>query len=159
MIKLKGVVMEDFLQYKVPCMVLEFPNCSFKCDKEAGVPVCQNGKLASAPAQEYDVYQICKAYLSNDITKAICCQGLEPFDSIGDVMSLVWTVRKYFDCHDDIVIYTGYKEDEITSELLLLSQYDNIIVKFGRFIPFRSHVYDDVLGVELSSDNQYARRL
>ena len=159
MIKLKGVVMEDFLQYKVPCMVLEFPNCSFKCDKEAGVPVCQNSELASAPTREFDVHDICKAYLSNDITSAICFQGLEPFDSIGDVMSLVWAMRQYYNCHDDIVIYTGYNEYEISSELLLLSKYDNIIVKFGRFIPNRPHIYDEVLGVELSSDNQYARRL
>lgn len=159
MIKLKGVVMEDFLQYKAPCMVLEFPNCSFKCDKEVGVPVCQNSELASAPTREFNVYDICKAYLANDITSAICLQGLEPFDSIGDVISLVGTVRKYYNCHDDIVIYTGYNEYEISSELLLLSKYDNIIVKFGRFIPDRPHIYDEVLGVELSSDNQYARRL
>lgn len=157
--RLKGVIMEDFVNYKKPCMTLEFPNCSFKCDKEAGEPVCQNSELASAPTQEYDVYDICKAYLSNDITQAICLQGLEPFDSIGDVMSLVWTVRKYYDCDDDIVIYTGYNDWEISSELLLLSKYDNIIVKYGRFIPNRPHRFDEVLGVELSSDNQYARRL
>lgn len=159
MIKLKGVVMEDFLQYKVPCMVLEFPNCSFKCDKEAGVPVCQNSELASAPTQKFDVHDICKAYLSNDITSAICLQGLEPIDSIGDVMSLIYALRIYYDCHDDIVIYTGYNEYEISHALQSLSKYDNIIVKFGRFIPDRPHVYDEVLGVELSSDNQYARKL
>ena len=157
--KLKGVVMEDFLQYKVPCMVLEFPNCSFKCDKEAGVPVCQNSELASAPVKEFHPYDIVEAYLSNDITKAICFQGLEPFDSICDMEELISAFRYGYRCDDDIVIYTGYTEDELRLELEPLGRYGNIIVKFGRFIPNRPHRYDEVLGVELSSDNQYARRL
>ena len=28
---LKGIIDEDFVNYKVPCMVLEFPYCDFKC--------------------------------------------------------------------------------------------------------------------------------
>jgi len=157
--KLKGVVMEDFLQYKVPCMVLEFPNCNFKCDKEAGVPVCQNSALASAPTQEFDVHDICKAYLSNDITSAICLQGLEPFQSWLDMLEIIHTLREDYHCDDDIVIYTGFDYDEIWPEVCEIRDYGNIVVKFGRFIPNRPHIYDEVLGVELSSDNQYARRL
>ena len=34
---------------------------------------------------------------------------------------------------------------------------DNIIVKFGRFIPNSPHIYDTLLGVELASNNQYAK--
>ena len=40
-----------------------------------------------------------------------------------------------------------------------LKQYDNIIIKFGRFIPNQEKHYDEVLGVELASPNQYARRI
>ena len=39
---LKGLIDEDFVNYKKPAMVLEFPYCSFKCDKECGRQVCQN---------------------------------------------------------------------------------------------------------------------
>ena len=60
---------------------------------------------------------------------------------------------------DPIIIYTGYKEEELTDKLKVLLQLDNIIVKFGRFIPNRPHIYDTVLGVELASNNQYAKLL
>ena len=60
---------------------------------------------------------------------------------------------------DDIVIYTGYKEEEIKNQLQYLRAYRNIIVKFGRFIPNQQPHYDDVLGVMLASDNQYAERI
>ena len=46
---LKGLIDEDFINYKKPSMVLEFPYCTFKCDKECGRQVCQNSDLASAP--------------------------------------------------------------------------------------------------------------
>ena len=34
--------------------------------------------------------------------------------------------------------------------------WDNIIIKFGRFIPDQKSTFDSVLGVELASQNQYA---
>ena len=153
--KLKGIVIEDFLQYKKPCMTLQFPVCSFKCDKEAGEPVCQNSKLASAPCGEYSEIDLCEAYLNNDITKAICFQGLEPMDSFRDLYNLICVLRNDYRCFDDIVIYTGYTQEEIQSQIHKLRPLKNIIIKFGRFIPNRPHKYDDVLGIELASDNQY----
>ena len=58
---------------------------------------------------------------------------------------------------DPIVIYTGYKEEELIEQIKFLQQFDNIIVKFGRFIPNSPHIFDTVLGVELASNNQYAK--
>ena len=83
--------------------------------------------------------------------------GLEPFDSWSDLNSLVNLLRVY--TMDDIVVYTGYKEEEIQSKIQYLCTYPNIIVKFGRFVPNQQKHYDEVLGVELASDNQYARRI
>lgn len=40
-----------------------------------------------------------------------------------------------------------------------LSVYPNIIVKFGRYTPNQDGHYDDVLGVHLASNNQYAERI
>lgn len=159
MIKLKGILMEDFLQYKKPCMTLQFPTCSFKCDKDAGEPVCQNSELASAPSIEYSINSICNAYQNNNITTAICCQGMEPFDNWDELFTFIETARNTYKITDDIVVYTGYNKSEITEKITTLKQFKNIIVKFGRFIPNRPHRYDEVLGVELASDNQYGERI
>ena len=57
---------------------------------------------------------------------------------------------------DDIVIYTGYNKEEIGNKINILKQFPNIIIKFGRFIPGHEKHYDDVLCVELASNNQFA---
>jgi hypothetical protein len=40
-----------------------------------------------------------------------------------------------------------------------LSACPNIIIKYGRFIPNHQPHYDEILGVKLASDNQYAERI
>ena len=84
-------------------------------------------------------------------------QGLEPFDSWSDLLELIKKLRCFVD--DDIVIYTGYYKDEIADKIHVLSEYKNIIVKFGRQIPNQEKHYDEVLGVYLASDNQYAENI
>ena len=54
------------------------------------------------------------------------------------------------------MIYTGYDEQEIMGEIQFLMSMPNIIVKFGRFIPDQQPHFDEVLGVNLASDNQHA---
>ena len=85
--------------------------------------------------------------------------GLEPFDSIDELYSLCWELRQY--TNDDIVIYTGYTEEEVRQMTNGRRFYNisNIIIKFGRFIPNQKKHYDEILGVELASPNQYARRI
>ena len=84
-------------------------------------------------------------------------QGLEPFDSWNDLLELITRIRNFAD--DDIVIYTGYNKDEIENKVCILSKYKNIIIKYGRYIPNRENHYDDVLGVYLASNNQYAEKI
>lgn len=157
-IDIKGIIDEDFINYKKPSMVIEFPYCSFKCDKECGMQVCQNSTLATSCNITANLGNIVQRYINNDITQAIIFQGLEPFDSIQDMLCLIRVFRQY--TQDDIVIYTGYYKQEIEDMVLYLSQtYDNIIIKFGRYIPNKNKRYDYVLGVELASDNQYAERI
>ena len=157
--KLKGIIEEDFIQYKKPSMFLIFPKCSFKCDKECGRPICQNGALANSEEIEIDIKQdILWKYMDNPITEAIVCGGLEPFDSWEDLKCLIMNLRYY--TPDDIVIYTGYREYEISREKIdWLELYGNIVIKFGRFIPDQPSRYDEILGVNLASNNQYAKRL
>lgn len=158
--KIKGIIQEDFVNYKVPCMTIMMPVCKgFKCDKEYGCAICQNGALAQAPILEYENTMIIAAYRDNPITRAICFQGLEPFDTFDDLYDFIYVFRELYSINDDIVIYTGYKKYEIENQLNQLKQFPNIIVKFGRYIPQQPPIYDEVLGLELASPNQYAERI
>ena len=67
LINLKGVVPEDFVNYKKPSLYLIFPNCSFKCDKECGRPVCQNLPLVNEPIRQIDMDWLIQFYLNNPI--------------------------------------------------------------------------------------------
>jgi hypothetical protein len=154
---IKGIIDEDFINYKKPCMVIEFPYCSFKCDKECGKQVCQNGALANSQNINVERMDLINRYLKNDITQSIVMQGLEPFDSWGDLVSLIFLIRCYID--DDIVIYTGYNSDELTEKIEILKYFKNIIIKFGRYIPDQQIHHDDILGVNLASQNQYAIKI
>ena len=155
--EIKNLVDEDFVNYKYPSMFIGMPTCSFKCDKECGQPICQNSALAAAPSIEMDNKEIIERYVSNPITEAIVFGGLEPFDDFNEIYTFIADFRQYR--KDDIVIYTGYYPDEISSYLDRLSVFENIIIKFGRFIPNKSHRFDELLGVQLSSDNQWSEKL
>ena len=148
---------EDFTSYKKPSMVVGFPSCTFKCERDCGQKLCQNSALAQAPNIEISVENIVQRYLNNPITKSIIMAGLEPFDSLPSLHHLIKEFRKY--TNDDIVIYTGYTKTELweyPSTLTYLQKFPNIIIKFGRFVPNETPHYDEVLGVKLASDNQYA---
>lgn len=159
--RLKTIVDEDFTNYKKPAMFIGTVSCGGKCCIEAGLPlsVCQNdGWRSCAPISLADP-AICARYLNNPITRAVVFGGLEPMEQFDELLAFIQTLRCDCRCDDDIVIYTGYNADEVSREIEQLSAYPNIIVKFGRFIPGRPHRFDEVLGVELASDNQYAQEV
>lgn len=150
---------EDFVNYKKPSMFLGFPSCSFKCCKEGNFPieVCQNCELAKAKNIEISAEQIVERFVNNPITSAIVCGGMEPFDSWEDLLYLVKTLRAYTSL--DCVIYTGYNKEEIKDKVLILKQFNNIVIKYGRYQPGHQSHYDSILGVNLVSNNQYAERI
>lgn len=160
---LKGLVDEDFVNYKLPSMFIICPSCNFKCDKMHGKNVCQNSALATSPNIEISVKSLVDRYLNNSISKSIVFGGLEPFDSIEDVINFIHLLRDVYLCQDDIVIYTGYTEDEVEeffeNYLDYLKNSSNIIIKYGRFIPNQPSHMDNILGVKLHSDNQYAKKI
>jgi hypothetical protein len=157
--KVKGVIDTDFVNYKLPCMTIEMPFCDFKCDREFGEPLCQNCELALAPTLEYSNTSIIQLYRDNPITRAVCFQGLEPFDTFEDLRDFISVFRELYSINDDIVIYTGYNKYEIQEKINEIAIYGNIIIKFGRYIPNEPPHFDEVLGVELASNNQYAERI
>lgn len=154
---LKDIVDYDIVNYKEPSMFLIFPTCSFKCCLECGNEICQNLPLVKQPNIEIDVKKVVQRYVDNPLTHAVVCGGLEPFDSWEDLITFVANLRSK--CSDDVVIYTGYRNDEIEDKLEILKNYRNIIVKFGRFIPGHEKHYDEILGVQLISLNQYAVKI
>ena len=155
--KLVNLVQEDFTNYKKPSLFLGFPKCSGKCNKLNGRVVCQNEALRAADKIEISVDDIMKLYTQNDITKALVCGGLEPFDTPDELLEVVKAFRQI--SKDDIVIYTGFTENEIknSSTYPKLLQYSNIIIKYGRYLTGQKIHFDEILGVNLASNNQYAR--
>ena len=162
-ILIKGLVDEDFVQYKKPSMFIGTCFCDWKCCRDAGRPVtmCQNSPLANSKSKIVKFSTLYDRYINNPITKAIVFGGLEPMLQFDDVMELI----KYFrqkGCKDDFVIYTGHYEDELQEEIKFIEsfvkEYDGkIIVKFGRFVPDQESRWNRILGVELASPNQYAK--
>lgn len=154
---IKGIRDEDFCQYKKTSFFVAFPTCTFKCEKESNKLCCQNSELYKKEPIFVESDTLVSRYLNNPITTAIVFGGLEPFDSFKDVFDLVEAFRAQTE--DDIVIYTGYNEEEIPGYISALSKFNNIIIKFGRFIPNSYSIFDEVLGVELASHNQYAKKI
>ena len=159
-IHLKGVIMEDFVNYAKPSIFLITCQFDWKCCHEANIPVsvCQNEPIVRQPTKEFLISSVYKAYIENEITKAIVIGGLEPFMQFNEILSLL----KYFrenNCYDDFVIYTGYYKEEIEKEIEQLKKYPNVILKYGRYKPNTSLRFDDILKITLASDNQYAERI
>lgn len=159
-ISLRDVVVEDFCNYKLPSMFLISSYCDWKCCHEANIDesVCQNHELVSGPVKQISYESLYQAYINNNITKAIVIGGLEPFLQFEEILGLISYFREK-GCMDIFVIYTGYYFSEIPEQIEKLRKIPNIIVKYGRYIPDKSSRYDEVLGITLVSNNQYAEKI
>lgn len=133
-------------------MFLAFPQCNtWKCEK------CHNADLRHQLNIEVAPIDLVFRYLQNPLSEAIVFGGLEPLDTFTDVLELVSAFRK--GTQDPIIIYTGYEREEITNMVEDLSQYSNIIMKFGRYLPDYDGYTNLVLGVRLASANQRAEKI
>ena len=152
-VKIKFLNELDFINYKRPSMFIGFPKCSFKCGRD----ICQNAALVNEPNIEIKIDDLITKYLNNPLSQAVVIGGLEPFDSWEDLQNFIRAFRYW--SGDEVVIYSGYTEEELGEEKLKwLELYEPVIVKFGRYVPNQKSHYDEVLGVELASDNQYAKK-
>ena len=170
--KIKGIIDEDFVNYKTAAMYIAFGHCTFKCDAENGQKLCQNCSLVLQPDIEVSKESLIERYISNPITKAIVLAGLEPLDDFIELFAFIDCARRQYHLTDPIVIYTGYTEEEcingqfsnsklqkdktFAEEWKMLLEY-GVIVKYGRYRPNQEPHLDEVLGVKLASDNQYAK--
>lgn len=155
---IKGLIDEDFVNYKKPSMFIITPYCDFKCEKECGIDgICQNSSLSKINPIKVIIDDIIQRYLNNNITKAVVIGGMEPFLVSEEIDEFIKKFREV--SKDDIVIYTGYNEQEVKDRFNFIYNYDNIIIKFGRFIPNQDSHFDEILGVNLASPNQYAKKI
>ena len=157
--KLKNVIDEDFVQYHKPCMFISTCFCDWKCCTEIGADICmcQNSPAYDSPIVNKRNDALVRRYMKNDITKSIVFGGFEPMLQFEELIDLIRCFREQTD--DDIVIYTGYDQSEIQDKIEELKQFSNIIVKFGRYRPDQKPHRDEVLGVELANDEQYAKKI
>lgn len=160
--KLKQLIDEDFVNYKKPSMFIGTSECDWKCCKEQGldISICQNSQLANSKTIDVPVEDLVHRYIDNPLTEAVVFGGLEPIKQQKDILDFIYLLREN-DCYDDIVIYTGYNENEIefVIEFFKNMAKKNLFIKFGRFIPNNTPHFDDVLGIYLSSDNQYCKQI
>lgn len=151
---------EDVTNYKKTAMFIGTIVCDGKCWKEQNLPreTCQNSCMYNNPnVKDINDDILCKRYIENPLTEAIVFGGLEPILQIDELKKFIHILRYKYKCNDDIVIYTGYTEEECIENNYFnkLSEYDNIIYKVGRYRPDLPSHYDSVLGVKLISSNQY----
>ena len=59
--KIKGLITEDFVNYKKASMTIIFPYCTFKCGKD----YCQNSSLAKTPIIEISIDDLVNKYINN----------------------------------------------------------------------------------------------
>lgn len=157
--KIRNLMDEDIVNYKKTSMFIATCYCDFKCCTELGLDICicQNSPIAQSKIINMSNERIVKRYMKNKLTHAVVFGGLEPFKQFDELIELITLFREQTD--DEIIIYTGYNKDEISNEIEKLMQFKNIIIKFGRYIPGHEVHYDDILGVNLASTNQYAEKI
>lgn len=160
LISVKEIVDENFQDYKKSSMMIATTKCDFKCFKNCSYDenMCQNLDIVKKADIKINASDIWNRYILNPITHAIVIGGLEPILQFDEIYNLIRYFRQN-SCYDDFVIYTGYYKDEILDQINLLREFDNIIIKYGRFIPNSKKIFDRVLGVYLGSNNQYAEKI
>lgn len=157
--KVKNILIEDLINYKKISLFIGTPTCNGKCWREKGLPsdTCQNFTLCNQQDVELSNQELINMFDKNILQEAVVFGGLEPFEIFADILEFIHDFRKDHD--NDIVIYTGFEENEINGYIKILSLYKNIIIKFGRFIPNDKPIFDNLLGVNLASSNQYSKKV
>lgn len=140
-------------------MVIATVSCDWKCLKEQNLDtnICHNSHTAKFQTQEEYINILIGKYLNNLLSESIIFAGLEPMFQFEEIYNFINEFRKL--SNDDIVIYTGYYPNEIIDKVNSLKKFNNIIIKFGRYILNSNSKYDEILKVNLASDNQWAEKI
>lgn len=157
----KNIMFDDVVNYKKTSMFIGTCFCDWKCCKEIGADIClcQNSSAYCLKIKEIDNEKLVRKYLKLGTMQALVLGGFEPFwnNSWDETLAFLKCFRSY--TQDDIVIYTGYNEDEVADKIGQVKGLGNVVVKFGRYRPGQKPHRDEVLGVNLANDEQYAMRI
>lgn len=134
-------------------------SCTFKCCLD-NPTVCQNSDLCKNTPIRFSIQKLIERFNNQHIAQSVTLQGLECLDNLKQVLWFIYYFRQTN--QEPIIIWTGYTKEECEDLIYLITEvmhWNNIIIKFGRFIMNRPSRYDEVLGVTLASDNQYAEKI
>lgn len=151
MIKLLDV-RETITDYRKSTLYL----CGYICT--LGCKDCFHNELKKNHPTTLSIEKLFTDYISTTSCDAILFSGLNWLEQIEELFVLIHYIRSNH-INKDIVIYTGYDKHEISDKIAMLSKFDNIIIKYGRFDATLPPRYDDVLGITLASSNQWAELL
>lgn len=156
--RIRGRITEDFVNYKKPGLFIPCCYCDFKCchDNNCDHTMCQNSAIEKFPIDMVDDEIILETYRQSMVAEAVIFGGFEPFWQIDEIEDLLKLFRKN-NIDAPFVVYTGYTEAEVAHLLGKLVPYGNVVIKYGRYRPDNSQHKDEVLGVTLISENQYAK--
>ena len=159
--RFKNIIEDDVVNYRKTSMFISVCFCDWKCCKEIGADIClcQNSPAYNSKIKEIDDERLVKRYLKSKTMEAVVLGGFEPLwdNSWNETLAFLKCFRSH--TQDDIVIYTGYYQDEVADKIEQLKELGNVIVKFGRFRPNQKPHKDEVLGVMLANDEQHAERI
>lgn len=144
-------VFENFTDYNKISMYIFGTTCRLNCRN------CFHDHTRSYANKEVNEEELADYILSNKLVKAVLFSGLNWLDQIDDLISFISIFRQK--SNNDVVIYTGYTEDESFEYIKRLKKFDNIIIKFGRYVPGTEQIFDSTLGITLNSNNQYAKKI
>lgn len=157
----KNIIFDDVVNYRETSMFIGTCFCDWKCCTEIGADIClcQNSPAHCLKNKEIDNEKLVRKYLKLGTMHALVLGGFEPLwnNSWSDVLGFLRCFRSH--TQDTIVIYTGYYENEVSEKIGQLKELGNVVVKFGRYRPNQKPHHDDVLGVNLANDEQYAKRI
>lgn len=144
---IKELIVEDFNSYMYPTTTVRLP--SGDPDEVPIFPMPDNG--------------IIELFVYNDKTRALVIKNFAPLNSssFDEIIELLRKLRVEYKQKDSLfILYTDYDKKDIEDKLLALRSYVGpVIVKFGQYDPTYPPKMDSVLGIMLSSSNQYAERI
>lgn len=168
--ELLDVKFGNIADYKKTSLYIAFPFCSGKCGNK-----CQNRVFWQQKDKRnndihlinYSEDEIVSYYNKLKTHESVVMGGLEPLDSLEDVINLCNKLLEN-DKPVDIIIYTGYtKEEFLKIEPKFYDVFKNlkpnatncIIFKLGRYdLSQDVEYFNYTLGAKLATSNQFTRK-
>jgi pyruvate-formate lyase-activating enzyme len=134
-------------------------NCDWKCLKEQNLPLstCQNSHTCDIGNKEIELKELVARFNDNVLSECVIWAGLEPMLQFEEMLCFINEFRKTN--NEEVIIFTGYYPEELKWHIEKLKSFSNLIIKFGRYIKNSKPIRDNLLKIELVSENQFSKRI